>query len=932
MSVNHSNYENVVVRFVSCFLCYVFGLIFFINGLIPSAVVDTHLVSGKDLFNECHPLINEDLCRYQKNIDQNFNHCQKVAVIVIDALRADFLPSVIKNTKFTTSMNFTEKLLSTDNAISFITRNFAPTVTMPRIKTLVTGTVSNFLDIIINFNAAELADDNILKQASLAGFKSIFYGDDTWLKLFPNIFERSEGTHSFFVSDFKEVDLNVSRHIERELKENDWTIMILHFLGVDHIGHTYGPLSKHLPSKLIEMDEVIKLIYQNMKNNSKIPSLIIVCGDHGMTASGSHGGITQDELLTPLIFISTAKTISVPFETDVIDQVDFAPTLSVILGVPIPVKNIGNIIPSVLEFIGFSPEEVLYAAYYNCLQLLNVYSKTFVIETKIADLIIETTKKHFILLNNKNSSLNNNEYMHIKGSYQIILRHMKQDLLNTVHGYNEFSMMLGIFIMWLFFFFSFCLLILVRNNMNNILNICLQNTITSKFNLLSPALIIICMFCKIKTEILLIPFLIFVFVFICYLIKNLYTSIYEIFCMEFVKKLFFVFLFAHALSLFSSSFIEEEHQTWYFLTCTVILFLSCRKFYFSLSKKLKNFRIISTLDILKWMWNANYLTIYATFSVLILHRISRKWNQVGNKWQHISDISDWLNEKRNAPFLLVCILISQFLLIIYFKKKLDLNYILFCIGIICISLQKLDNCLLLGIFQDFTKSFIIPWIVYLLIISIIISTFFQIYSCTSHSKKERIQTVLISFIAVWILLTEIIGRAHNIPIIVIVLIQEYFLSKLLWKYDCDNIISTICYLIMAMASFSYYGNSNAFSSIDVVTGYTGMKSYVPYIIGFLIVCNTYSTVVLWLIMIVYRIICSPSTEDFDCTAKKLKLTFLFLLDYKLFILVLYSTIMYIMRYHLFIFSVFLPKLFYEICNTLLFTLTSWVICLIINRA
>ena len=89
------------------------------------------------------------------------------------------------------------------------------------------------------------------------------YGDDTWLKLFPDTFSRADGTSSFFVSvsgismskcivniiaelrstyqDFIEVDNNVTRHIPDELKLNDWNGMILHFLGLDHIGHKSGP-------------------------------------------------------------------------------------------------------------------------------------------------------------------------------------------------------------------------------------------------------------------------------------------------------------------------------------------------------------------------------------------------------------------------------------------------------------------------------------------------------------------------------------------------------------------------------------------------------------------------------------------------------------------------------------------------------------------
>lgn len=70
---------------------------------------------------------------------------------------------------------------------------------------MMTGMVPNFVDIILNFGSDPLISDNLLLQAKKHGHKLIFYGDNTWLSLFPDIFERYDGTTSFFVSDFHEV-------------------------------------------------------------------------------------------------------------------------------------------------------------------------------------------------------------------------------------------------------------------------------------------------------------------------------------------------------------------------------------------------------------------------------------------------------------------------------------------------------------------------------------------------------------------------------------------------------------------------------------------------------------------------------------------------------------------------------------------------------
>ena len=77
---------------------------------------------------------------------------------------------------------------------------------MPRIKAMTTGSVPSFLDVILNFAEADTSSTLALQDTwptqlkNKPGGKLVFYGDDTWLKLFPNTFSRADGTSSFFVS------------------------------------------------------------------------------------------------------------------------------------------------------------------------------------------------------------------------------------------------------------------------------------------------------------------------------------------------------------------------------------------------------------------------------------------------------------------------------------------------------------------------------------------------------------------------------------------------------------------------------------------------------------------------------------------------------------------------------------------------------------
>lgn len=78
--------------------------------------------------------------------------------------------------------------------------------------------------------------------------------------------------------------------------------MILHYLGLDHVGHIEGPFAPiNIKRKLHEMDQVISKVYSSLNSND----LLCVVSDHGMANEGGHGGSSKMETITPLVFISS---------------------------------------------------------------------------------------------------------------------------------------------------------------------------------------------------------------------------------------------------------------------------------------------------------------------------------------------------------------------------------------------------------------------------------------------------------------------------------------------------------------------------------------------------------------------------------------------------------------------------------------------------
>jgi GPI ethanolamine phosphate transferase 3 subunit O len=136
------------------------------------------------------------------------------------------------------------------------------------------------------------------------------------------------------------------------LKKNDWDVIVAHFLGVDHCGHKYGPVHSEMSRKLSEMNEIIK----HYANEIDDDTMLLVIGDHGMTKTGDHGGSSQDEV-EALLFAYSKKMNFIPTEyddnIDFIQQIDLAPTLATILGIPIPFSNLGTISLQLLPDVSF---------------------------------------------------------------------------------------------------------------------------------------------------------------------------------------------------------------------------------------------------------------------------------------------------------------------------------------------------------------------------------------------------------------------------------------------------------------------------------------------------------------------------------------------------------------------------------------------------
>ena len=246
-------------------------------------------------------------------------------------------------------------------AIGLVSLARIPTVTKPCLKSIFAGTRPVFFEIVENIDESGVSgtvstgtsQDNLLQRLSGKGRRMAVYGDDVWGKLFPmGLFHRHGLSFGFNIMDFTEVDELVHAGFEGEKNaEVGSDVIILHYLGLDHLGHSYAAKDEYVRPKLKEMDGKIEEVCEWVRGRDAQDgrkTLILMMGDHGMTPEGNHGGGSKEEAQAAAVFMSPHFKKSPAKESwreaieeaefDAHNQEDLAATLTALLDGSSPLK------------------------------------------------------------------------------------------------------------------------------------------------------------------------------------------------------------------------------------------------------------------------------------------------------------------------------------------------------------------------------------------------------------------------------------------------------------------------------------------------------------------------------------------------------------------------------------------------------------------
>ncbi|XP_052471476.1 GPI ethanolamine phosphate transferase 2 isoform X1 [Carassius gibelio] len=941
-----------------CLVCEIVSIALFLRGFFPVPVKSSLSAQSTESHVPAEPQTGSEP-NTSKVPEPLF---KRVVIVLIDALREDF----VFGSDGRRFMPYTSHVVERGSSHSFIAKARPPTVTMPRIKALTTGSIPGFIDVVMNLNSPALLEDNLIWQAKSAGKRIIFYGDDTWVRLFPKHFLEHDGTTSFFVSDYTEVDNNVTRHLDGTLKRDDWDILILHYLGLDHIGHISGPHSSLIGPKLMEMDDIIKKIHASLiskESEGTLPNLLVLCGDHGMSETGSHGGSSEPEINTPLVLISPAFRRKVGFEKPgVLEQVDLTPTLALGLGLPISKNSVGHLIPAVFEELSLREQlRLLQINGHQLSRLLQDSNPTFHKEAGYEQFRV-AEKSHGswmkLYLDGNTSEVLSNMGKKVLKQYLEALKAMSSALSKQLGKYDMYSMIMGmIFILQVLF----CLMLAMPEALSReaVVDVPLASSLLSlPFYLLclfGSALHVLvctstggtCYLCSLPW-VLVFTVILLSSAFTCALVSmaarrmpasNKTPAKGSDWTLSELDALLLIGTVGHTLSLGSSSFIEEEHQTWYFLLNTLCLAIFqdvCRKYFREQrhrgeerdegpllpSSTEEGPSFSPAVELGMSSGSEKWLALATPLLTLTCCRLLRSLNQTGVQWAHLPDFGHWLNSGDHKAFLSVLAAVSLVLIFLLVQRHCSLvSKIALALGLLGVYSYRAAVGNVLFPWQHssraVSKGTVEAQFVYVFVLGILFTGVkdllrSQVMSSAVDSRRLKSRGLWEVYSGV-VLLVALLFRAHNLPTLACCLLIQTIMAQFIWKklhYDAAQ--TTIMHYWFGQAFFYFQGNSNNIGTVDISVGFVGLDSYVEAPAIFLTALSTYAGPLLW----ACHLLCFLSSQRDRAGMGLGHGSYCFALLRSI-PAVFYVVLVTSLRYHLFIWSVFSPKLLYEAMHTLI---------------
>ncbi|KYN50529.1 GPI ethanolamine phosphate transferase 2 [Trachymyrmex cornetzi] len=292
------------------------------------------------------------------------------------------------------------------------------------------------------------------------------------------------------------------------------------------------------------------------------------------------------------------------------------------------------------------------------------------------------------------------------------------------------------------------------------------------------------------------------------------------------------------------------------------------------------------------------------------HIFLRKLNSTGNKWAHLPDIAQWLKED-DSKIGMTLLLLTAFALLIriaykfeeeeYKRQSLFQNIAI----AVCIYLRHMSNGAVVKI-PLYSSSGIYEVQIFWGIIAIsLINYGYRVIRKIKHYTYNFMSIMVFFIINMWVRISAMLHQPYNVILLPMQIIVSSIINTVLRENDSLD-RGVFLHYWLGNVFYFYQGNSNSLGSVNIAAGYVGLQSYMPFVTAVYLIINTYSAPVLAYFLLIYH---------WKMILKRIVHTNKCYIAWRLLTTTAYMFFIIFQLNHLFVLSVYLPKLLYEAMYT-----------------
>ncbi len=222
-----------------------------------------------------------------------------------------------------------------------------PSFSYPGRAVLATGARAEVHGITSNFASQPVEADSVFSLARAAGQRTAAAGSEFWIRGFGLHLDAllPPAKEPKFAPPAELLDWQERRCAEglEFVRNTKFNFLAIDLTAADTASHDFGPLSPVAREVYGVIDNCLRKLVASQDLSQTV---VIVTADHGHLDRGGHGGSEPEVLEVPLVLVGGPVRRVAQLQAE---HVDVAPTISALLGLPLPATNEGKVLSGALQ-------------------------------------------------------------------------------------------------------------------------------------------------------------------------------------------------------------------------------------------------------------------------------------------------------------------------------------------------------------------------------------------------------------------------------------------------------------------------------------------------------------------------------------------------------------------------------------------------------